>query len=69
MIKKLASSIREYKKAALLAPLFVIFEVLMEVLIPLVMAELIDRCCFRRFCQESASESLLPYPGFFIHQY
>ncbi len=42
MIKKLASSIREYKKAALLAPLFVIFEVLMEVLIPLVMAELID---------------------------
>ncbi|MBE6753030.1 MAG: ABC transporter ATP-binding protein [Ruminococcaceae bacterium] len=43
MIKKLAGSIREYKKHSLLAPLFVSLEVLMEVLIPLVMAKLIDQ--------------------------
>lgn len=42
MLKKLASSIREYKTASLLAPLFVTCEVIMEVIIPLLMANLID---------------------------
>lgn len=42
MIKQLSGAIREYKKASILAPLFVVLEVLMEVLIPLVMASLID---------------------------
>lgn len=42
MLKKLASSIREYKMASLLAPLFVTCEVIMEVIIPLLMANLID---------------------------
>ncbi len=42
MIKKLASRIREYKKPAILTPIFVMAEVFMEVLIPLVMADLID---------------------------
>lgn len=42
MIKRLAKCIREYKKHSLLSPLFVTFEVIMEVIIPLVMAKLID---------------------------
>ncbi len=43
MVKKLAASIRQYKKASILAPLTVVVEVLMEILIPLIMAELIDQ--------------------------
>ena len=42
MNKKLFKSIREYKKQSLLAPFLVILEVLMEVLIPLEMAKIID---------------------------
>ena len=42
MIKRLARCIREYKWAALLSPLTMIGEVTMEVLIPLVMADLYD---------------------------
>ena len=42
MIRTLARSIREYKWAALLSPLCMVGEVAMEVLIPLVMAELYD---------------------------
>ena len=42
MIRKLARSIREYKWAAILSPLCMIGEVAMEVLIPLVMANLYD---------------------------
>ena len=42
MNKTLFKSIRDYKKQSILAPLFVILEVLMEVLIPLEMAKIID---------------------------
>ena len=42
MNKTLLRSIREYKKQSILAPLLVILEVLMEVLIPLEMAKIID---------------------------
>ena len=42
MNKTLLSSVREYKKQSVLAPLFVILEVLMEVLIPMEMARIID---------------------------
>lgn len=42
MIKKLLASVREYKKHSILAPIFVILEVVMEVVIPLFMANLID---------------------------
>ena len=42
MIKKLAKAIREYKKESILAPLFVSMEVVLEVVIPLFMAKLID---------------------------
>ena len=42
MIKELAKSIREYKKDMLLTPVFVIGEVLMEALIPYVIALLVN---------------------------
>ena len=42
MIKKLSASLREYKKDTLLSPLFIMAEVLLEVSIPLIMADLID---------------------------
>ena len=42
MIKRLAQCIREYKWAALMSPLCMIGEVAMEVIIPLVMADLYD---------------------------
>ncbi len=42
MNKTLLRSVREYKKQSVLAPIFVILEVLMEVLIPMEMAKVID---------------------------
>ena len=42
MIKQLARCIREYKKASILAPLCMVGEVAMEVMIPLIMADLYD---------------------------
>ncbi len=42
MNRKLLQSVREYKKQAFIAPLLVALEVLMEVLIPLLMANIID---------------------------
>jgi len=42
MIKQLAKSVREYKKNAILAPLCVSGEVVLEVIIPLLMSYLID---------------------------
>lgn len=42
MIKTLAKSLRQYKKPSLQAPVFVTMEVILECLIPLVMARLLD---------------------------
>ena len=42
MKRTIFQSIREYKKQSILAPVFVVLEVLMEVLIPLQMAKIID---------------------------
>ena len=42
MNNTLLRSVREYKKQSVLAPIFVILEVLMEVLIPMEMAKIID---------------------------
>ena len=42
MLKKLASYIKEYKKDTILTPIFVVLEVIMEVIIPLLMARIID---------------------------
>lgn len=43
MIKTLAKSIREYKMNSILTPVFVMLEVLFEVMIPFIMARLIDQ--------------------------
>lgn len=42
MLKRLTGCVRQYKGASLLSPLFVVLEVIMEVIIPLLMAKLID---------------------------
>ena len=43
MIKKLMARVRQYKKQAIATPLFMVGEVAMEALIPMIMAMLIDR--------------------------
>ena len=42
MVKKLLKSVREYKTSSILTPIFVILEVILEIAIPLLMAQLID---------------------------
>ena len=42
MIRKLSQSIREYKTASILTPICVAIEVVLEIIIPLLMAKLID---------------------------
>ena len=42
MIKTLARQIKEYKRASLVTPIFMILEVAMEMVIPLLMASIID---------------------------
>lgn len=43
MIKTLLCQVKQYRKSSLLAPLFSALEVVMEVLIPLIMANIIDK--------------------------
>ena len=43
MIKRLLSCVREYKKASILAPLYICIEVILDVLIPWLMADMIDK--------------------------
>lgn len=43
MIKTLMKSIREYKKASVLTPFYITLEIILECLLPLVMANLIDK--------------------------
>ena len=42
MIKTLLAQVKEFKKASFLTPVFMILEVVVETLIPLVMADMID---------------------------
>ncbi len=46
VIRTLAKSLREYRTASLLSPLFVIVEAVIEIAIPTVIAM---RACFRRY--------------------
>ena len=41
MIKTLVSQVKEYKKPSILAPVFIVGEVIMELLIPLLIAMII----------------------------
>ena len=42
MIKKLASYIKDYKRQCIITPIFVVLEVVMEIIIPYLMAKIID---------------------------
>ena len=42
MIKKILKSVREYKTASILTPIFITVEVILEVLIPILMTKIID---------------------------
>ncbi len=42
MLKKLLANVGEYKKDSILTPIYVILEVIMEVIIPLLMAKIVD---------------------------
>ena len=53
--KKLMESIREYKTASILTPVYVTVEVIMEVLIPFVMASLIDKGIEAEVCPSSGN--------------
>ena len=43
MIRELAKSIREYKKVSIMTPILVSMEVVMECIIPFIIAELVNR--------------------------
>ncbi|MBP3361351.1 MAG: ABC transporter ATP-binding protein [Clostridia bacterium] len=43
MVREILKSIREYKRDSILAPIFVMFEVIIEVIMPSFMADLIDK--------------------------
>ena len=43
MVKKLLSQVKQYKTASLMTPVFMVLEVLMETLIPYLMASMIDK--------------------------
>ncbi len=58
MIKKLAANIGEYKKSSILTPILVIGEVVMDIVIPLVIAVLIDKGI-----QEKSKDAILFYGG------
>ena len=47
MLKTLGSQIKEFKKDSILTPIFMILEVIMETVIPLLMASIIDDGVFR----------------------
>ncbi len=42
MLKPLLAQVKQFRKASLLAPLFTILESILELIIPLLMANLID---------------------------
>lgn len=42
MLKTLAAQVKEYKKASFITPVFIILEVILEILIPFLMASIID---------------------------
>ena len=43
MVKTLVKEIKEFKKASIITPLFMVLEVIMETIIPLMMASIIDK--------------------------
>ena len=58
MLKKLLANVGEYKKQSLQTPLFTMGEVLMDVIMPLIMAGLIDNVI-----EKSDTNAMLRYGG------
>ena len=58
MIKKIAKSIREYKKYAILTPISVVIEVVLEVIVPYLMALLIDEGIYKSSMENTAKIGL-----------
>ena len=42
MLKTLVAQIKEYKRDTIITPIFIVFEVILEILIPFLMASIID---------------------------
>ena len=42
MVKTLSKSIREYKKDSIMSVIYIVFEVIMECIIPFILANLVD---------------------------
>ncbi len=61
MIKRLAMSVREYKKSAIMTPVFVSLEVVLECIIPFIIAELVNQ--IKRGCEMAV---ILKYGGILI---
>lgn len=61
LIKTLSKSIGEYKKESILAPVFVIFEVVLEVLIPFITTYLVDDGI-----KKGDMNAILKYGGFLV---
>lgn len=59
MVKRLLKCVKEYKKPSLLAPILVIGEVIMEVLLPFFMARLIDKGIYAGDMQKIIQYGLL----------
>ncbi|MBR2341545.1 MAG: ABC transporter ATP-binding protein [Clostridia bacterium] len=63
MIKTLLKSVREYKKPAIITPMFMVLEVLCECLMPLCMAKMVNEV---QVATDSALTPILKYGGFLI---
>ncbi len=61
MIKEIAKSIREYKRVSILTPIFVSLEVVMECIIPFIIAELVNQ--IKAGCEMSV---ILQYGGVLV---
>ena len=64
VLKKLAGSIREYKAASIITPIAVALEVVVECLIPLVMADFID--ALNGIETAAISDFIVKYPATFL---
>ena len=60
MIKTLAKSIREYKKATILTPLFISLEVLIECMIPLITATFVNVIELKEITAEAMKSAANP---------
>ncbi len=63
MLRKLAGSIREYKRSTILTPVLITFEVIMECLIPFVTAELVNTIKYNAENNIRDINGLLKYGG------